>query len=91
MCGLDFCFLPVLFPRHIDAKSKDRTIDLIHTLRDYLHYHIKCSKVNLTEPNPVKRNLKPFPYNEFLDSSKLKEFADDNFEFYENVRSPSNG
>ncbi|KAL5007359.1 hypothetical protein ScPMuIL_016165 [Solemya velum] len=34
----------VLFPRHISATAKDNTINLIHTLRDYLHYHIKCSK-----------------------------------------------
>lgn len=34
----------VLFPRHTGAAVKDNTINLIHTLRDYLHYHIKCSK-----------------------------------------------
>ncbi|XP_045168557.2 actin-related protein 2/3 complex subunit 2-like [Mercenaria mercenaria] len=34
----------VLFPRHTAAAIKDNTINLIHTLRDYLHYHIKCSK-----------------------------------------------
>ena len=28
----------------------------------------------------------PFPKQEILDSSKLKEFADDNFKFYENSR-----
>lgn len=37
----------VLFPRHLEAKSKDKSIDLIHTFRDYLHYHIKCSKAYL--------------------------------------------
>ena len=37
---------PVLFPRHFkDDASRDKTINLIHTFRDYLHYHIKCSKV----------------------------------------------
>ncbi|CAI4231164.1 unnamed protein product [Auanema sp. JU1783] len=35
----------VLFPRHTNDRAKDNTIDLIHTFRDYLHYHIKCSKV----------------------------------------------
>ena len=37
----------VLFPRHFkdSAQSRDKTINLIHTFRDYLHYHIKCSKV----------------------------------------------
>lgn len=34
----------VLFPRHTSADKRDKTIDLIHTLRNYLHYHIKCSK-----------------------------------------------
>lgn len=34
----------VLFPRHTGAAVRDNTINLIHTLRDYLHYHIKCSK-----------------------------------------------
>jgi len=38
-------FFSVLFPRHTGAAVKDNTINLIHTLRDYLHYHIKCSKV----------------------------------------------
>ncbi|KAF1459539.1 hypothetical protein FQV21_0011677, partial [Spheniscus demersus] len=35
----------VLFPRHTNAAARDNTINLIHTFRDYLHYHIKCSKV----------------------------------------------
>ncbi|XP_015791423.1 actin-related protein 2/3 complex subunit 2 [Tetranychus urticae] len=35
----------VLFPRHTSKKSRDNTINLIHIFRDYLHYHIKCSKV----------------------------------------------
>jgi len=34
----------VLFPRHTSDAAKGNTIDLIHTLRNYLHYHIKCSK-----------------------------------------------
>merc|ERR1711976_727931 len=34
----------VLFPRHTHKDAQDNTINLIHTLRDYLHYHIKCSK-----------------------------------------------
>lgn len=34
----------VLFPRHITKDARENTINLIHTLRDYLHYHIKCSK-----------------------------------------------
>jgi actin related protein 2/3 complex subunit 2 len=37
----------VLFPRHIDAKCAENTIDLVHTFRDYLHYHLKCSKAYL--------------------------------------------
>lgn len=34
----------VLFPRHTNKQAKDNTIDLIHLFRNYLHYHIKCSK-----------------------------------------------
>ena len=34
----------VLFPRHTGADTRDNTIDLIHLFRDYLHYHLKCSK-----------------------------------------------
>lgn len=34
----------VLLPRHFTDKTSDKTIDLIHTFRNYLHYHIKCSK-----------------------------------------------
>ncbi|KAF1763553.1 hypothetical protein GCK72_011819 [Caenorhabditis remanei] len=37
----------VLFPRHTNKKTRDNAIDLIHSFRDYLHYHIKCSKVYL--------------------------------------------
>jgi actin related protein 2/3 complex subunit 2 len=37
----------VLFPRHTSEDKMDKTIDLIHTFRDYLHYHIKCSKAYL--------------------------------------------
>lgn len=36
----------VLFARHTNKKARDNTINLIHTFRDYLHYHIKCSKVS---------------------------------------------
>lgn len=34
----------VLFPRHTCREKRDNTIDLIHLFRDYLHYHLKCSK-----------------------------------------------
>ncbi|XP_037792588.1 probable actin-related protein 2/3 complex subunit 2 [Penaeus monodon] len=34
----------VLFPRHTCKAARDNTINLIHIFRDYLHYHIKCSK-----------------------------------------------
>ena len=32
----------VLFPRH--TANAENTINLMHIFRDYLHYHIKCSK-----------------------------------------------
>lgn len=31
----------VLFPRHTNKATRDNTINLIHTFRHYLHYHIK--------------------------------------------------
>lgn len=34
----------VLFPRHTNKQARNNTINLIHIFRDYLHYHIKCSK-----------------------------------------------
>lgn len=34
----------VLFPRHTHKETRDNTINLIHLFRNYLHYHIKCSK-----------------------------------------------
>eukprot|EP00096_Caligus_rogercresseyi_P009602 TRINITY_DN3282_c0_g1_i1.p1 TRINITY_DN3282_c0_g1~~TRINITY_DN3282_c0_g1_i1.p1 ORF type:complete len:308 (+),score=139.22 TRINITY_DN3282_c0_g1_i1:50-973(+) len=34
----------VLLPRHTQASNRDNTINLIHLFRNYLHYHIKCSK-----------------------------------------------
>ncbi|CAF3457437.1 unnamed protein product [Rotaria sp. Silwood1] len=37
----------VLFPRHTKAAERDNTINLIHTLRNYFHYHIKCCKAYL--------------------------------------------
>ena len=38
-------FNTVLEPRHTNPKVRENTINLIHTFRNYLHYHIKCSKV----------------------------------------------
>ncbi|EDV26743.1 Actin-related protein 2/3 complex subunit 2 [Trichoplax sp. H2] len=37
----------VLFPRHTNPKNRQNTINVIHTFRNYLHYHIKCSKAYL--------------------------------------------
>jgi actin related protein 2/3 complex subunit 2 len=34
----------VLFPRHFSALTAEETISRIQLFRDYLHYHIKCSK-----------------------------------------------
>jgi len=34
----------VLFQPHITGAKKEKTIDNIQTFRNYLHYHIKCSK-----------------------------------------------
>lgn len=43
--GDNVCYITfVMFPRHTSDSAADNTINLIHTLRNYLHYHIKCSK-----------------------------------------------
>jgi len=34
----------VLFKDHISPAKREKTIDTIQTFRNYLHYHIKCSK-----------------------------------------------
>jgi len=34
----------VLFANHISGTKKEKSIDSIQTFRNYLHYHIKCSK-----------------------------------------------
>jgi len=37
----------VLFPNHFSAKNADRVINNLGIFRNYLHYHIKCSKAHL--------------------------------------------
>lgn len=37
----------VLFPRHFRPEVRERSLSLIPTFRDYLHYHIKCAKAYL--------------------------------------------
>lgn len=45
LCQLTCVFFSaVLFPRHTNRETRENTINLIHMFRDYLHYHIKCSK-----------------------------------------------
>jgi len=34
----------VLFNNHLVENRRQQTIDTVHLFRDYLHYHIKCSK-----------------------------------------------
>ncbi|KAI7868064.1 Arp2/3 complex, 34 kd subunit p34-Arc-domain-containing protein [Spinellus fusiger] len=34
----------VLFPRHFNREVREETISRVQIFRDYLHYHIKCSK-----------------------------------------------
>jgi hypothetical protein len=45
--NLNWVFI-VLFPRHTKkGDARENTINLIHTFRVYLHYHIKSSKVRM--------------------------------------------
>jgi actin related protein 2/3 complex, subunit 2 len=39
----------VLFDKHIGERNMHRTADMLSLFRDYLHYHIKCSKAYLHE------------------------------------------
>ena len=40
-----FSFVVVLFPNHFTkGEVREETIGRIQIFRDYLHYHIKCSK-----------------------------------------------
>ena len=45
----------------------------------------------MTKDKNLGRHINPFPNNKIVDSSKLKEFADDNFEFDENGKSSLKG
>jgi len=44
----------VLEARHTCPKARENTINLIHMLRDYLHYHIKCSKAYIHQSMRAK-------------------------------------
>ncbi|GAA5862584.1 hypothetical protein JCM5353_006441 [Sporobolomyces roseus] len=46
----------VLFPRHITPQTSASTITQIQLFRDYLHYHIKCSKAYLHSRLRVRTN-----------------------------------
>eukprot|EP01116_Phalansterium_solitarium_P024140 TRINITY_DN874_c0_g3_i2.p1 TRINITY_DN874_c0_g3~~TRINITY_DN874_c0_g3_i2.p1 ORF type:complete len:309 (+),score=59.15 TRINITY_DN874_c0_g3_i2:78-1004(+) len=37
----------VLFQPHMAAAKREKTIDCILTFRNYLHYHLKCSKAHI--------------------------------------------
>ena len=41
---LFFSFLNFVKKPEYVRETRDNTIDLIHMFRDYLHYHLKCSK-----------------------------------------------
>jgi len=49
----------VLFAPHITGAKKEKSIDNIQTFRNYLHYHIKCSKayMHTRMRNKVKQFL----------------------------------
>jgi len=46
----------VLTPRHINKATRDNTINLISMLRNYLHYHLKCSKAYMHQRMRAKTN-----------------------------------
>jgi len=59
----------VLFPRHTGAATRDNTIDLIHLFRDYLHYHLKCSKAYIHS----RMRAKTSEFLKVLNRAKIEE------------------
>mmetsp|Transcript_22379 Transcript_22379/g.37933 ORF Transcript_22379/g.37933 Transcript_22379/m.37933 type:complete len:301 (+) Transcript_22379:98-1000(+) len=47
----------VLFPDHLHAQRRQNTVDLMLIFRDYLHYHIKCSKAYIHQRMRARVNL----------------------------------
>ena len=50
---------------------------------------LKWRLLETRSKNSIEAHLNPFSNNKFLDSSNLKEFADDNFKIDENGRKVS--
>jgi len=46
----------VLMPRHFTKQNRDNTINMISMLRNYLHYHLKCSKAYMHQRMRAKTN-----------------------------------
>lgn len=46
----------VLEPRHTNMKTRDTSINMMFTFRNYLHYHIKCSKAYMHQRMRAKTN-----------------------------------
>merc|ERR1711892_1236648 len=59
----------VLFPRHTNSGTRDNTIDLIHLFRDYLHYHLKCSKAYIHS----RMRAKTSEFLKVLNRAKIEE------------------
>ena len=49
-------------------------------------HSVITAKASTLKSLSIQVTLSPFPKRQILDSSKLKEFADDNFKFDENSR-----
>lgn len=54
--NLNLIQIKVLTPRHIKKENRDNTINLISMLRNYLHYHLKCSKAYMHQRMRAKTN-----------------------------------
>ena len=53
--GEGICYISfALFKRHLEGKT-EASVSAICQFRNYLHYHIKCSKVRLHAPSPARR------------------------------------
>lgn len=74
----------VLFPRHTAKATRDNTIDLIHLFRDYLHYHLKCSKAYIHS----RMRAKTSEFLKVLNRAKIEDETNKKKPSYMGAKSP---
>jgi len=74
----------VLFPRHTRKDTRDNSIDLIHLFRDYLHYHLKCSKAYIHS----RMRAKTSDFLKVLNRAKIEDETNKKKPSYMGAKSP---